>query len=46
MSKPYSNDMAAAKRVLRYIKGTSDYGIVYESDKECRSMGYYDSDYA
>ena len=46
MSKPYSNHMAAAKRVLRYIKGTSDYGLVYESDTDCRLMGYCDSDYA
>ena len=46
MSKPYSNHMAAEKRVLRYIKGTSDYGLVYESDKECRLMEYCDSDYA
>ena len=46
MSKPYSNHMAAAKRVLRYIKGTVDYGLVYVSDKEPRLTGYYDSDYA
>ena len=46
MSKPYSNHMAAAKRVLRYIKGTLDYGLVYESDKELRLMRYCDSDYA
>ena len=46
MSKPYSNHMAAAKRVLRYIKGTLDYSLVYESDKEPRLTGYYDSDYA
>ena len=46
MSKPYSNHMAAAKRILRYVKGTSDYGLMYKSDKECRLMGYCDSDYA
>ena len=46
MSKPYSNHMAAAKRILRYIKGTSEYGLVYGSDKEPRLMGYCDSDYA
>ena len=46
MSKPYSNHMAAAKRILRYIKGTSDYGLVYGKDKECRLLGYCDSDYA
>ena len=33
MSKPYSNHMAAAKRVLIYVKGTLHYGLVYESDK-------------
>ena len=46
MSKPYSNHKASAKRVLRYIKGTLDYGLVYESDKESRLTGYCDSDYA
>ena len=46
MSKPYSNHMTAAKRVLRYIKGTSDYNLVYKSDTDCRLMEYYDSDYA
>ena len=46
MSKPYSNHMAAAKRILRYIKGTPEYGLVYESDKKLRLTGYCDSDYA
>ena len=46
MSKPYSNHMAADKRILRYIKGTWDYGLVYESNKESRLIGFCDSDYA
>ena len=46
MSKPYSNHMAVAKRILRYIKGTSEYGLVCGSSKEPRLMGYCDSDYA
>ena len=46
MSKPYSNHMAAAKRILRYIKGTSDYGLVYESNEESKLIGFCDSDYA
>ena len=46
MSKPYSNHMTAAKRILRYVKGTIDYGLVYKSDKECELSGYCDSDYA
>ena len=46
MSKPYSDHMAAAKRVLRYVKGTTDYGLVYKSDKESRVIGFCDSNYA
>ena len=46
MSKPYSNHMIAAKRILRYVKGTIDYGLIYKSDKECELMGFCDSDYA
>ena len=46
MSKPYSNHMTAAKRILRYVKGTIDYGLLYKSDKECELIGYCDSDYA
>ena len=46
MSKPYSNHMTAAKRILRYVKGTIDYGIKYKLDEECELIGYCDSDYA
>ena len=46
MSKPYSNHMTAAKRILRYVEGTTDYGLKYKSDKECELIGYCDSDYA
>ena len=28
------------------MKGTIDYGVVYNSDKECKLIEYYDSDYA
>ena len=46
MSKPYSDHMTDAKKILRYVKGTRDYGIVYKSDKECELTEYCDSDYA
>ena len=36
----------AVKRIFRYLKGTSDVGLVY-GDKDPRLVtGYYDSDYA
>ena len=46
MSKSYSNHMIAAKRILMYVKGTTDYGLKYKSDKKCELIGYCDSDYA
>ena len=46
MSKPHSNHMSAAKRVLRYVKGTTDYGLMYKSHKDSRIIGFCDSDYA
>lgn len=46
MSKPTQNHMAAAKRVLRYLQGTHDYGIMYmKGGKDCMNA-YTDSDYA
>ena len=46
MSKPSLDHMAVAKRILRYVKGSIGYGLVYKSEKECRLLGYCDSDYA
>ena len=36
------------KNIKKYyiMKGTSGYGLVYKSDKECQLVGYCDSDYA
>ena len=36
----------AAKRVLRYVKGTLDFGILYSRRKDLRLCGYTDSDWA
>ncbi|KAL0291904.1 UNVERIFIED_CONTAM: Retrovirus-related Pol polyprotein from transposon RE2 [Sesamum radiatum] len=38
--------MNAAKRILRYLKGTFDYGIFYTSSNDVCLKGYCDSDYA
>ncbi|CAL9007544.1 unnamed protein product [Prunus brigantina] len=46
MHGPTRKHMGTAKRVLRYVQGTTDYGIVYEKGKEARLIGYCDSDWA
>ncbi|CAL9019344.1 unnamed protein product [Prunus brigantina] len=38
--------MGTAKRVLRCIQGTLDYGIAYERGKEAVLIGYCDSDWS
>lgn len=34
----------AAKRILRYIKGSMNYGLLYISSDDSRLVGYIDSD--
>lgn len=46
MEKPYSNHWEAAERILRYVKGTIDYGIFYQANVAVKLLGYYDSDLA
>ena len=47
MSKPNSEHMSVAKRVLRYIKGTSSFRLRFERGKKNYSIqGYNDSDFA
>ena len=36
----------AAKKILRYVKGTIDYGIRFSQVKSFNPLGYYDSDWA
>ncbi|CAL2238017.1 unnamed protein product [Prunus armeniaca] len=46
MHNPTKKHMGTAKRVLRYIQGTIDFGIVFEKGKETTLIGYCDSDWA
>ncbi|KAL0448574.1 UNVERIFIED_CONTAM: Retrovirus-related Pol polyprotein from transposon RE1 [Sesamum latifolium] len=46
MENPSKEHMNAAKRILRYLKGTFDYGIFYTSSNDVCLKGYCDSDYA
>ena len=47
MDKPSSEHLVAAKRILRYLKGTMNFGILYKrGDKDMKITGYSDSDFA
>ncbi|CAM8978317.1 unnamed protein product [Rhodiola kirilowii] len=46
MEKPQQSHLLAAKRILRYISGTSDHGIMYSHTEEFCLTGYTDSDWA
>ncbi|KAM1320779.1 hypothetical protein ACFX2F_013932 [Malus domestica] len=45
MHNPTKKHMGTAKRVLRYIQGTIDFGIVFERGKATTLIGYCDSDW-
>ena len=46
MSNPKKHHLDAVKRILRYVKGTISFGILYNETKDCQVMGYCDADYA
>ena len=46
MERPTDLHLQATKRVLRYLKGTMDYGIFYSKGGNTKLMGFTDSDYA
>ena len=46
MSKPLESHLVAAKSVLRYLCGTSDYGILYTNTFDVTLSSFSDSDWA
>ncbi|GJZ09464.1 hypothetical protein Tco_0543747 [Tanacetum coccineum] len=46
MGEPSSSHLGAAKRVLRYVKGSLDLGIMFERNKVMKLEGYVDNDWA
>ncbi|CAL9023435.1 unnamed protein product [Prunus brigantina] len=46
MHCPTKKHYGTAKRVLRYIQGTIDFGIEYQKGKEAILIGYCDSDWS
>jgi hypothetical protein len=46
MSNPKKSHLDAVKRILRYVKGTINFGILYKKIKDYQLVGYCDADYA
>jgi len=46
MASPTEVHLQAAKRLLRYLKGTINYGIFYKKNENKQLIAYTDSDYA
>ncbi|KAH0726537.1 hypothetical protein KY284_002402 [Solanum tuberosum] len=46
MENPKELHLLAAKRILRYLKGTVDFGLFYKKDEITELIGFSDSDYA
>ncbi|GJW00849.1 retrovirus-related pol polyprotein from transposon TNT 1-94 [Tanacetum coccineum] len=46
MEEPTTKHSKIAKRILRYIKGTVDYGMFYSTSEDFKLVGYSDSDWA
>ncbi|KAJ9556278.1 hypothetical protein OSB04_010892 [Centaurea solstitialis] len=46
MQSPRKPHLDAARRALRYIKGTIDYGLIYRRGEDCKLVEYCDADYA
>lgn len=46
MSKSGKEHYQAMKRILRYMKGTKNIGIIFQSDSQCNTLGYLNLDFA
>ena len=45
-SKPKESHFTAAKRILKYLEGTTTVGLWYPADVSLNLVGYSDSDFA
>lgn len=46
MANPTELHFGTAKRIMRYVKGTLEFGIWYQREGKSELLGYTDSDYA
>ena len=44
-ANPTTHHWNAVKRIMRYLKGTSDLGLVFKPQKNCDCVGYSDADW-
>ncbi|CAJ2662564.1 unnamed protein product [Trifolium pratense] len=45
-AKPKMSHLVQVKRIMKYVNGTSDYGILYSQTKKSTLVGYCDADWA
>ena len=45
MQSPKKPHLDAIRWILKYVKGTIDYGLLYKRSKDCKLVGYCDADY-
>ena len=45
MQSPKKTHLESVRRILRYVKSTLGYGIMYKKGGDCRLVGYCDADY-
>jgi hypothetical protein len=45
-AEPKMSHLVQVKRILKYINGTTDYGILYSHSDNSRMIGYCDADWA
>ena len=45
-AKPTREHWTAVKRILRYLKGTSNFGLLYRANASAKMVGYTDADWA
>ncbi|KAE8685759.1 protein TOPLESS [Hibiscus syriacus] len=46
MKNPKKPHLEAVRRILKYVKSTIDYGLLYKKVEDCKLIGYCDADYA
>ncbi|KAE8666178.1 Detected protein of unknown function [Hibiscus syriacus] len=46
MKNPNKPHLEAVRQILRYVKSTIDYSLLYRKGEDCKLVGYCDADYA